>query len=88
MLDDGFSTDRHHMVPKSRGGAATTRVHRACHSFIHSLWTVKELEREFSDPEAIKADPRARSFIDWIAKKDPQYFDKSTRHSRKEPRRA
>jgi hypothetical protein len=87
MFDDGSSTDKHHMVPKSRGGAQTTRVHRVCHGFIHSKWTVKELEREFNDPEAIKADVEAQAFIAWVSKKDPQFYIRSKRHSRKGPRR-
>lgn len=87
MLDDGFSTDRHHMLPKSRGGVETTRLHRVCHVFVHSRWTVKELEREYSDPAAILADPDARAFFAWVAKKDPQYYDRSVRASRKGPRR-
>lgn len=87
MVDDGCSTDKHHLIPKSRGGVATTRLHRVCHSFIHSMWTEKELEQDFCDPEAIKAVPEAQIFIAWVAKKDPQFYDKSTRHSRKGARR-
>ena len=87
MLDDGASTHLHHMVPKSRGGAQTTRVHRVCHGFIHSKWTVKELETEFCDPEAIKADGEAQAFIAWVSKKDPQFYGRSKRNGRKGPRR-
>lgn len=87
MVDDGASTDLHHMLPKSRGGRATTRLHRICHGFIHSLWTVKELEAEFSDPAAILASPEAQAFVAWVSKKHPQHHDRSKRHSRKGPRR-
>lgn len=88
MLDDGASTDKHHMVPKSRGGVATTRIHRVCHSFIHSHWTVKELEAEFCDPAAILAVPAAQSFVAWISKKPAQFVDRCIRASRKGPRRS
>lgn len=87
MVDDGASTDKHHMVPKSKGGVATTRIHKICHSFIHSKWTEKELAHEFCDPESILADVEAQVFVAWVAKKHPQYYDKSVRHSRKGKKR-
>jgi hypothetical protein len=87
MIDDGRSTDKHHMVPKSRGGVATTRLHRVCHVFIHSRWTLRELETNFPDPQAILADPGAQAFVAWVMKKDPQYYDRSIRASRKGPKR-
>ena len=82
MFDDG-ATDKHHMTPKSRGGKVTTRIHRVCHSFIHSMWTEKELEEQFSDPSAILADEQAQFFVAWVSKKPPSYYDKSVRSLKK-----
>lgn len=79
MVDDGVSTNLHHMVPKSRGGRATSRVHRVCHSFIHSQWTEKQLEAEFNDPQAIRQAPQSQAFLAWVARKDPQFVDRSVR---------
>lgn len=77
MLNDGFSTNKHHFVPKSRGGKETETCHRVCHSQIHALWTEKQLEKEFSDPEIIKADPRMQKFIAWVKKKEPDFYIKT-----------
>ena len=77
----GSSVNRHHFVPKSRGGKATEWCHRVCHDFLHRTWTNKQLEREFSDPELIRQDVRAQTFTEWIQKKDP-FFYISTKNSK------
>lgn len=69
----GASVNRHHFIPKSRGGKAQEEVHVVCHRQLHALWTEKELEQEFSDPEIIKADPRMIKFIAWIQKKPNEF---------------
>jgi len=82
----GPSIDKHHFVPKCRGGKATEYVHRICHRKIHSLWTEKELEKEFNDPEKIKANEEMQKFIKWVCKKEPDFYDKTVSHSRKKRR--
>ncbi len=74
MFHDG-SIDEHHFVPKSRGGKSKHFIHKVCHRFIHSQWTEKELEVEYSCPETIKATPEAQKFISFISKKDPSFYD-------------
>lgn len=74
MYDDGKSVNRHHFVPKSRGGKAQEAVHSLCHNQIHSLWTEKELELEYSDPEKIKENAEMQTFIAWVKKKDPLFY--------------
>ena len=61
----------HHMVPKSRGGRATTTICRDCHTAIHALFTNKELERDYSTPEALLAHAELRKVVTFIAKQDP-----------------
>lgn len=77
MYDDGKSINRHHFVPKSRGGKEQFFVHTLCHNMVHSLWTEKELEMDYSDPEKIKAHPDMQNFITWVSKKDPVFYIKS-----------
>jgi hypothetical protein len=77
MFKDGKSTNQHHFVPKSRGGKDQDMAHRICHDMLHRTWTNKELENEFSDPEAIRADPKMANFLKWIAKKDPLFYESS-----------
>ncbi len=74
MFDDGSSINRHHFIPKSRGGKEQFYLHTICHNQIHSLWTEKELELEFSDPEKIKNHEKMKKFIHWISKKDPLFY--------------
>lgn len=88
MFDDGKSINRHHFVPKSRGGKEQFYTHTICHNKIHSLWTEKELEQEFSDPERIKENTEMQTFIKWIKNKDPLFYlttkDSNTRkHKRR-----
>lgn len=80
---EGDSVDKHHFVPKCRGGKATELVHRVCHKKIHSLWTEKELEREFNTAEAVKSHPDMQAFIKWVQKKEPDFYDRSVSHRRK-----
>lgn len=75
----GGSVDKHHFVPKSRGGREQMLIHRVCHNKIHSLWSNKELEREFSDPDTIKNHPMMQDFLTFIRKKDPEFYCKSAK---------
>lgn len=74
MYNDGKSINRHHFVPKSRGGKEQFFTHKICHNMIHSLWTEKELELEYSDSEKIKSHTEIQKFIKWIQKKDPLFY--------------
>lgn len=79
---EGGSVDRHHLVPKSRGGRTTVFLHRICHRKLHSLWSEAELERLFFDVERIRAHPEIRRFVAWLAGK-PATFWAPTRPSRR-----
>ena len=79
----GRSIDRHHFVPRSRGGRQTEFVHRICHRKLHSLFTEKQLASEFSTPEAIHADPDMAAFIRWVRRKPAEYYDNSRTAKRK-----
>jgi len=75
--------DRHHFTPKCRGGKESEYVHKVCHNKIHSIWTEKELEKEFNDPEKVRTHPEIQKFIKFVCKKDPDYYDKNDIHKRK-----
>jgi hypothetical protein len=79
----GPSVDRHHFVPRSRGGRACEHVHKVCHTKIHSLFTLQELEREHSDPERVRAHPDMQTFIRWVRKKPPDYVSRNQRAKRR-----
>ncbi len=86
MFDDGKSVNRHHFIPKSRGGKAQEFVHTLCHNTIHAIWTEKELEQEYSDPEKIKQHPNMEKFIQWVSKKDPLFYIKTKSSKQKRGR--
>ena len=75
----GPSVDRHHLVPKLKGGKEAERIHRVCHTKIHSLWSENELRDTYHEWEVIRADERIQSFIRWIAKKPPEFMDTNRR---------
>ncbi len=74
--------DEHHLVPKTKGGRATSTLHRACHRQIHALFTEAELAQKYSTVEALLAVPEVQTFVRWIKTKPPEFCDgarKSTR---------
>ncbi|WER45288.1 HNH endonuclease [Cupriavidus sp. WKF15] len=79
-LVEGPSTDLHHPVPRSHGGHDTVPMHRVCHQKIHSVFTEAELAGGFHDWEALRHHPAMADFIRWIARKPPEYNDRS-RHT-------
>lgn len=74
MLDDGVSVNKHHFIPKARGGKESHYCHRLCHNKIHSLWTVKELESAYADAQTIREDARMQEFIRWVANKPLTFY--------------
>jgi hypothetical protein len=60
-------------VPRSRGGRETVPVHPICHRTIHATLTNKELERGYAASAALRAHPEIAKFLDWIARKDPDF---------------
>jgi len=77
----GRRVERHHPVPKSRGGRETVPVHPICHRTIHAALTNAELARGFADAESLRAHPEIAVFLRWIAGKEPD-FHAPTRRKR------
>lgn len=69
----GPSIDRHHWVPRTKGGRAATPVHLICHRMLHRLYSEKEMARTYNDPAVIRADPRLAPFLRWVGRKPPQF---------------
>lgn len=79
----------HHLLPISRGGAGTPTVllHQVCHSKIHSLFSEKELARNYNTIEKILANEDIQQFVRFIRKQPPTYYDKNKRSKNKGGRR-
>lgn len=63
----------HHPVPKSRGGRDVVPMHPICQQTLIANFTNAELQRHGTDVEALLANPNVRKFVDWVAKKDPDF---------------
>ena len=70
----GPSVDRHHLIPRSQGGKDVVVMHRVCHRKIHSLWTEKQLARDYASVDALRRAPELQAFLKWIAKKPPEFY--------------
>ncbi|MFD1951939.1 hypothetical protein ACFSGX_14290 [Sphingomonas arantia] len=63
----------HHPVPKSRGGRDVVPMHPICQQTIVANFTNTELQRHGMDVDGLLAHPAVRKFVDWVAKKDPDF---------------
>jgi len=77
----GRRIERHHPVPKSRGGRDTVPVHPICHRIIHSTLPNQALERDFADVASLRSHPEIARFIAWVRDK-PSDFHAPTRRRR------
>jgi hypothetical protein len=77
----GRRVERHHVVPKSRGGRETVALHPICHRAIHGIASTKDLARLYPTLSAIRALPEMARFLAWVANKPPD-FHAPTRRKR------
>ena len=74
---DGSSINEHHLIPRSFKGKDKINIHKACHQKIHTIFTEKELQLKFNTIGEIKKNIEIKKFINWIKKKDPEYYESS-----------
>ena len=79
---DGPSVDRHHIIPRSRGGRDWIWIHRVCHKKIHSVLSLRDLMRDFQDLDDLKAEPEIAKFVRWVARKPPQWLGRHEKSKR------
>lgn len=70
----GARVQRHHPVPKGKGGRQTVPVHPICHRAIHAALSNGALARIGADVAALQADPGIAAFLRWIADKPPDFY--------------
>ncbi|MES2290375.1 MAG: hypothetical protein V4530_11620 [Pseudomonadota bacterium] len=78
----GKSTVWHHPVPKSRGGRDVVPMHPICQQTLVANFTNSELQRFGMDVESLLLYPNVRKFVDWVAKKDPDFTATITKKQR------
>jgi len=69
----GRRVERHHPVPKSRGGRETVSLHAICHRVIHANLSNAELARMGSDAGMLREHPAIARFVYWIADKPADF---------------
>ncbi|GAA6156643.1 hypothetical protein NBRC116588_21160 [Pyruvatibacter sp. HU-CL02332] len=74
----GDRVEKHHLIPRLKGGTQTVPLHPICHKKIHSLFTESELAQSFHTVEALTDHPDVAAFIKWVRKR-PADFHKRTR---------
>lgn len=70
--------EKHHLVPRLKGGTDTVPLHAICHKKIHSLFTESELANNFNTVELLTDHPDIAAFVKWVRKR-PADFHKRTR---------
>lgn len=71
----GPSLNEHHLMPRRYGGRETVTMHRVCHGKIHAVLTEAELRDHFHTVESLREHPDLSAFIQWIARKPPEFMD-------------
>ena len=72
----------HHPVPKSRGGRDVVPMHPICQQTLIANFSNAELQRHALDVEAILLNPDMRKFVDWVAKKAPDFHASTAKKKR------
>ena len=86
MLDDGYSTNLHHLKPKCKKGKETVELHKICHNKIHSLFTEKELLKYYHTVERILAYNEMAEFVKWVSNKPLDFYVNTKQNTRKRRR--
>ena len=79
--------DRHHLVPKSKGGRVTEYLHRICHRQIHALLSERELASQFATVDALLQHPEIQAFVAWVKSKPDNFFVRTQKSQRIRKRR-
>ena len=69
----GEKSEKHHVIPKSKGGKETVKLHPICHRKIHKVFTRTELAT-LGGIEPLQTHPDMETFIRWVAKKPPDFY--------------
>lgn len=67
--------DKHHLIPRLKGGKTTQVMHRICHRQIHALFSEAELAQRYSTAEALLENEAIQKFVAWVKKKPPEFIE-------------
>ena len=74
-IPEGAPQSLHHLTPKLKGGkhGPTVLLHHICHKEIHARFSEADLARRLNTVEALRAAPELQGFLDWVAKRPPEF---------------
>lgn len=75
--------EKHHLVPRSRRGKETLLLCCSCGSMLHQIFTIKEMEKQYNNLEAILSNDKVRGWIKWIRKKTNDFHVTMAKKKRK-----
>ncbi len=93
---EGTAITRHHLIPRAvHRKPRTTRTFEpgelngrianlcaACHKFVHSVLSEKELAAEYTSLETLRTHPEIQKFVQWVSNKRPELRVRSARKRR------
>ncbi len=79
----GRRVERHHAIPRLKGGKNTVLVHPICHRTIHATFTEAELAKTYHTRESLMSHPEIAAFVKWIAKRPPDFHAKTLKPVRR-----
>lgn len=81
------NVDAHHLIPKTFKGKALVNLHKICHRKIHATFTERELLHYYHTIERLREHEQIQSFVKWVAKKDPAFYDGSKETAERKKKR-
>ena len=89
--EDGEMMQDHHLKPRTfrnRDKSINDKdnlitIHKVCHSTIHAFFKEKELFKYYHTVERLLEDQDMQNFVEWIKKKDPDFYVKMTRSNKR-----
>jgi len=66
--------DKHHLVPRLKGGKDTVVLHRVCHRQVHALFTEAQLARDYNTVEKLLNNPDVQKFAAWVRFKPIDFY--------------
>jgi hypothetical protein len=78
----------HHLIPQCRGGEEGTKttICRDCHDAVHSMFSNKQLEREYSSIEALMANADFAKMVAFIGKQNGRVHFKLAKNQKRRGR--